>query len=201
MDSDRRHEIELITEAVLDQRAAQRLRPYAAAARLGHTSDEAMVTGDLLDSHRTLAPLTDTASLVRSKWRRRVLRLETTPDPRHHSVVMRYVPMPASALIDTVEAALEDRASSALRTPNARFDVDPEARTLRCRGVLAVPRCFPAIPVWLRVVPWWREQAALTLELRSTRRWRYPLRYFDEAHQAVDDVLDAAVPRFSDART
>jgi hypothetical protein len=88
--------------------------------------------------------------------------------PRVHPRVEHRVDMPVESVV------------AALGTGTFRYDpVEHEYRTpLRMR----VRWSWPRLPMWLSVAELSSSRSALRLTLRSTRRWRYPYRYFHVAH-------------------
>jgi len=129
------------------------------------------------------------AARRRGQWRvqyqqSRQLRVGV-PSPRVDSVVRRVLHCGVDEAVDQVHERLARARGLDLFEP---LEPDPLVPRLRAPGALVVPFSRPRLPVWLAVEPWWRRQSQVTLWLRSTRRWRYPARYFKTAHRAMDQL-------------
>ena len=87
-----------------------------------------------------------------------------------------------------VERRVDDQAVDVRRSLGLRFEYDALAHEFRAPTHLRLRWSWPRLPVWLAVSEASTRGAVVALELRSHKRWRYPLRYYAVAH----DFLRAA---------
>jgi len=145
--------------------------------------------GDVDDTRREPTERSLAAARRRGQWRSqyqqsRQLRVGVA-SPRVDSVVRRVLRCGVDDAVDQVNERLARAGGLELLEP---LHPDPLVPRLRAPGTLVVPFSRPRLPMWLAVEPWWRHQSQVSLWLRSTRRWRYPARYFKTAHRAMDQL-------------
>ncbi|MGI9602774.1 MAG: hypothetical protein ACR2QE_12875 [Acidimicrobiales bacterium] len=129
------------------------------------------------------------AAKWRGRWRDRYRRWHqltvSAPSPRVDSVVRRVLRCDPDQALVMVEQRLASVPGLALEGP---LSDRGHTSLQRAPGRLCIPFCRPRVPIWLAVEPWWRDQTLVTLSLRTSRRWRYPLRYFGTAHTVLDQL-------------
>lgn len=160
-----------------------------ALATLGPERHEVVLHGGDPDERRPPSERSLRAAQRRGQWRTQYRQSRQlwvgVPSPRVDSVVRRVLRCGVDDAVDQVHERLARARQLDLFEP---LQPDPLVPRLRAAGTLAVPFSRPRLPVWLAVEPWWRHQSQITLWLRSTRRWRYPTRYFKTAHGAMDQL-------------
>lgn len=124
------------------------------------------------------------------RWHRRWSRYARVGNIRAQSRLRVHAWTPLPDLIERLGGQplrVSDRNRLLLRSDRP---LEPWRRgAYRTEAVLSLRWSWPALPVWVVAEPWWREHTVLTLSLRSTRRWRYPRRYWDGAHRALRGVV------------
>ena len=106
-------------------------------------------------------------------------------NPRR-AVIEHRIPAGAIEVLDRVSRA--PRRSRSLRHDTASLAYDAVNHEYRFRGRLRLPWSWPPLPVRLAVGELTPTTSTLRLSLRARRRLRYPVRYFDAAHQALTDL-------------
>lgn len=105
-------------------------------------------------------------------------------DPRGQSRIRVHVFIPYEAACSRLPVA-----ETTLRARSAvlRFErgFASHRAGLRAPAALHLRGSWPGLPVWVDIEPWWRRQSIVTLSLRSTRRLRYPRRYFAAGHRVL----------------
>jgi hypothetical protein len=110
--------------------------------------------------------------------------------PRHDSSVRQHVFLPFGEVRHRlpVEETVIDAGSFSLAVTTP---FEPTSRGgMRAPATLRLRWSWPALPVWITVEPWWRSRTIATVALRTTRRVRYPRRYFGAAHVAMREFND-----------
>jgi len=111
------------------------------------------------------------------------------PSPRVDSVVRRVLRCDVATAVTLIGAQAGAADGLELLGPLGAAGPSPMRQAparLRLRW------SYPSVPVWLVVEPWWRDQALVSIRLRTTRRWRYPVRYFATAHRVLDRLAPAS---------
>jgi hypothetical protein len=96
--------------------------------------------------------------------------------PRLQSTVEHRVGLRADTVIDV------------LAGDGKGFVYDSSGHEYRAPFDLRLAWSWPALPMWLSVGEMSSTKSALRLSLRSRRRLRYPARYFDAAHAALQEL-------------
>lgn len=131
---------------------------------------------------------TETTSLVTGSWLHRwgVRRKQRIADrnPRRQSRIRVHVFIPFAVACSRLPA---EGASVSARGTVLRLEgpFDDFRAGLRAPAALHLRGSWPELPVWIDVEPWWRRQTIVTLSLRSTKRVRYPRRYFASGHRTL----------------
>ena len=137
------------------------------------------------------------AGLEGALWRFAPGWTEVSSVPRTSDHVRRLVWAPAESVVETWGDSIEvrDGRRPLLTAVAPEFVPAPDGWgvVVPCRLMMPVTR--RRLAVWLSVEPWWHERAAITIRMRSRRRWRYPKRYFDAAHEALEELIERSGAR------
>ena len=121
------------------------------------------------------------------RWR---VQMTYDDNPRRNSRVRQHVFLPFAQVQRRlpVEATVVRAGSGRLELTTSFEPVAGGA--VQARATLRLWGSWPTLPVWVTVEPWWRSRTVATLTLRSSRRLRYPRRYFGAAHAAMREMSD-----------
>lgn len=122
--------------------------------------------------------------------------------PRRESSVEHHV----DRTVDEVLDALRGYDHLLVGSDRVRLEADvrslvrvPMSHEHRVPAVLHLAWSWPDLPMWLTISEWSPRWCSLILSLRSRRRLRYPVRYWDATHTALDLVERHAIaPRAID---
>lgn len=127
--------------------------------------------------------------IVRSRWLAH--ELQSPVHPRHRSEVAHHLPMSFEHVVAALGGPIQERIGGVqLRCREGELTTRP--RRFEAEGFLRLPASYPELPVRLSVEPWWRDRCVVGLSLRSSRRFRYPRRYFMSAHRVLSELTHEA---------
>lgn len=124
------------------------------------------------------------------KARRLSHNLQRHADLRHHSEVAHHLGHSFEEVVDALDGPIEEHAGGVqLRCRTGEVTTRPTR--FEAEGSLRIPASYPELPVRLSVEPWWRDRCVVGISLRSTRRIRYPRRYYVSAHRVLTQLTDS----------
>lgn len=181
-------EIEVLAEHELQPVFVEHARPGA----LTDASTTEVVTNSPLATSALVDAARGRTRLVAHRLRTHARRHQGAPNPRHNSVVRRFVWEDATTLVDRfrLPPTAPEPDFGALRFVGSQLSVDPDHHDYRVSARLRVPRTMGAHPVWLWIEPWWGTRSVIGVELRSKHRPHYSRRYFDAAHEALRHLVE-----------
>jgi len=120
------------------------------------------------------------------RWNHRWDRLARVGDIRSQSRLKLHAWAPLPDLLDAIGGHPIEVHDRGRRVLWSEAPLTPWRRGAhRTAATLSIRWSWPNLPVWIVAEPWWREHSVLTISLRTTRRLRYPRRYWEASHRAL----------------
>lgn len=148
-------------------------------------------------------PGAELAQRLGRKARRARLRYQITVgnhqgfDPRRRSQVEDRLASPAADVVGALRRSPDIWVTAGtvrLRGDATAAVYDPVDHEYRMPAEMQLRWSWPRLPMWLGVGEVSSSRSVLRLSLRSRRRVRYPLRYFDAAHRLLERLEASVTP-------